>query len=420
MEGGKLQNHTRHHLARTILHQRTIITTSLHSKMKGDPVDCLDDSDIWFECKDHPGTNEFRRVIRFVAEDFQGVDYSRTIYKAIRKELRGRKFVTGETQEDLREVPSRVIVATIGTAFEAEQERRERRRKKRKRERQKYHQEAQEEDASSEHGSEKKERTSKDKKHHKEKKNKVEAEFDVDDIEQQSRRKGSSTAATEDIFSIDDKLQTSSRDILDKDSERDDLQDTDNGKWRFRVSDAVWFLVIVALAVTAWKVGTQVLKNEEEGPSTSIDWTTFADPREGNASQVSWPSQGGQGIALEVLNAADESWDKWIELTVSDWDHGDSNIDPLSLTITRVERDINCTQVEGKIKLCNGDYGETQWRGLNDLVFIVQTSQIVSSAARLNEWYLQKESDDQKLYTVCHELGTSLYFDFHVDAPTIA
>jgi hypothetical protein len=388
--------------------------------MKGDPVDLLDDSNIWFECKDHPGTNEFRRVIRFVAEDFHGIDYSRAIYKAIRKELRGRKFVTGETQEDLREVPSRGIIATIGTAFEAEQERRERRRKKRKRERQKYCREAKEEDASSQHSSEKKERKSKHKKHHKEKKNKVEAEFDGDDIEQHSRRKGSSTAATEDTSLNYDKLQTSSRDILDGDCERDDLQDTDNGRWRFRVSDVVWFLVIVALAVTAWIVGTQVLKNKEQRSPTSIDWTAFVDPREGNASQVRWPSQGGQGIALEVLNAADESWEKWIQLTVSDWDHGDPNIDPLSLTITRVERDINCTQVEGKIKLCNGDYGETQWRGLNDVAYIVHTNQIVSSAARLNEWYLQKESDDQKLYTVCHELGTSLCFDFHVHAPPIA
>lgn len=49
--------------------------------------------------------------------------------------------------------------------------------------------------------------------------------------------------------------------------------------------------------------------------------------------------------------------------------------------------------------------GDNDWRGLNDMQFYVETNEIVSSAAKLNDFYLQKENDDQKLYTV--RLGNS-------------
>ena len=51
------------------------------------------------------------------------------------------------------------------------------------------------------------------------------------------------------------------------------------------------------------------------------------------------------------------------------------------------------------------DYGDTRWRGLNEVLMSPRQGTIVSSTAKLNEFYLNYESDAQKLYTCCHELG---------------
>lgn len=51
------------------------------------------------------------------------------------------------------------------------------------------------------------------------------------------------------------------------------------------------------------------------------------------------------------------------------------------------------------------DYGDTRWRGLNEVLLNYRQNVIVSSSARLNQFYLDFESDAQKLYTSCHELG---------------
>jgi len=61
--------------------------------------------------------------------------------------------------------------------------------------------------------------------------------------------------------------------------------------------------------------------------------------------------------------------------------------------------------VTGKLKICNGDYGDTRWRGLNEVLLSPRKNTIVASTAKLNEYYLNYENDYQKLYTACHELG---------------
>ena len=57
------------------------------------------------------------------------------------------------------------------------------------------------------------------------------------------------------------------------------------------------------------------------------------------------------------------------------------------------------------IPFCS-DYGDTQWRGINEVHLSgIGQRRIIGSRAKLNEFYLNRESDAQKLYTSCHELG---------------
>lgn len=54
----------------------------------------------------------------------------------------------------------------------------------------------------------------------------------------------------------------------------------------------------------------------------------------------------------------------------------------------------------GKIKVCNGDYGETKWRGINIIDFA--NGFMSYSTAKMNEYYLNYDGDDAKQYTMCH------------------
>ena len=83
------------------------------------------------------------------------------------------------------------------------------------------------------------------------------------------------------------------------------------------------------------------------------------------------------------------------------WDAGYGNVDPLALSIQRVAVDPECTPTDGRIKVCNGDYGKTDWRGIN--VALINGEYMVNSVAMLNDYWLY--DDDQKQYTMCHELG---------------
>jgi hypothetical protein len=142
----------------------------------------------------------------------------------------------------------------------------------------------------------------------------------------------------------------------------------------------------------------------------SDDWIDL-DPWGGNTtnsdghppSSYHWQNNGN-GLTLEILNAMDDSWQANFATAVANWDAG-APIDSLTLRVTRINYEIDCIAVTGKMKVCNADYGPTQWRGLNEVLVNRRDNEIVSSSAKMNEYYLTRESNDQKLYTVCHEIG---------------
>lgn len=55
------------------------------------------------------------------------------------------------------------------------------------------------------------------------------------------------------------------------------------------------------------------------------------------------------------------------------------------------------------MKVCNGDYGDTRWKGINQV--LISNGWIISSIAKMNEFYLGSASFDQRQYTMCHEIG---------------
>jgi hypothetical protein len=116
-----------------------------------------------------------------------------------------------------------------------------------------------------------------------------------------------------------------------------------------------------------------------------------------------WPTEGISGLELSLLNALDDSWQPFYEKAMADWENGEP--DTLTLSSSRVEIDPACDQVNGVMKVCNGDYGDTEWRGLNIVLLDFQRRWIYASSAKMNDFYLKTESRFQWQYTMCHELG---------------
>jgi hypothetical protein len=134
---------------------------------------------------------------------------------------------------------------------------------------------------------------------------------------------------------------------------------------------------------------------------------------QGDPSQAfRWDNRGGQGLNLEILNALDDSWQTPFGVAVKNWEEGSP--DALSLTTRKIAWEHECATVDGVMKVCNGNYGDTGWRGINEVLLNRRDNTITASAARMNEFYLQGGSTsdtaqqllaDQKLYTMCHEMG---------------
>jgi len=135
------------------------------------------------------------------------------------------------------------------------------------------------------------------------------------------------------------------------------------------------------------------------GTPNPLKFLDFSD-HEGANVKDQWETKGA-GLELVIENALDDYWTPYLEEYVNEWDNG--NPDSLSLTISRVKVDSVCEPSNGKLKVCNGDYGETSWEGLN--LSLVQEGFIRWSTSRVNDFFLLSESEATRSYTMCHELG---------------
>jgi hypothetical protein len=137
---------------------------------------------------------------------------------------------------------------------------------------------------------------------------------------------------------------------------------------------------------------------------TNFEGGFNTDPFVGDNSTNSWDNGGkNNGLELELINALDDTWTEELVAAVSDWENGDP--DALTLTTTKGEVDNTCTPINGVMKICNGNYGETGWLGINEIMSTSRTGIIVNSVAKMNEHYLNNADFFERQYTMCHEIG---------------
>lgn len=137
---------------------------------------------------------------------------------------------------------------------------------------------------------------------------------------------------------------------------------------------------------------------------TDLDYGDLydADPFVADNSTKAWENEG-MGVTVQVINALDDTWQDEFALAVSDWENGSP--DALTLVVSRGEVDYSCKEQDGVLKVCSGNFGDTGWLGINDLLFIEATGQIISSVAKMNEYYLRNADNAKRQFTMCHEIG---------------
>jgi hypothetical protein len=141
---------------------------------------------------------------------------------------------------------------------------------------------------------------------------------------------------------------------------------------------------------------------------TDADWEAGfnEDPYAGvgkNYTVDLWAGTDGvSGLTLTLQNALDSTWQSEFEAAVEDWQESEA----LTLTTVQVDVDNACVKVEGVMKVCNGNFGATGWVGVNEVEmgykYQGDPGVILSSVAKMNEYYLQVASFAHRQYTMCH------------------
>lgn len=126
------------------------------------------------------------------------------------------------------------------------------------------------------------------------------------------------------------------------------------------------------------------------------------DPFAGLNETSSWRNDG-RGLRLTILNALDDDWYTYFNTAVEQWDSGSP--DSLTLSTETRQPDSECPPEDGYLKVCNGDYGETYWKGINKAFMDSSGKHIYASTSLMNEFYLPSSSVAERQYTMCHEIG---------------
>ena len=113
-------------------------------------------------------------------------------------------------------------------------------------------------------------------------------------------------------------------------------------------------------------------------------------------------------FTLRVIDGNSSNWDSHLDTAIADWDR--SSV--LNLLEEAGNPDKKCRAVTGKIKSCNGAYGQNGWLGVATIR--ASGSHITSGTAKMNDTYFAMaayNSPVKKQHVICQEIG----HDFGLD-----
>lgn len=117
-----------------------------------------------------------------------------------------------------------------------------------------------------------------------------------------------------------------------------------------------------------------------------------------------------------IANALDDTWQDEFYDAVADWTESPA----LELTTERIDVDHNCTRIEGVMVVCNANFGDTGWVGINENE--LWDNVIYSSVSKMNEYYL-RNADYGKNKTLVSALRVILHshlsFNYSYSTPEV-
>ena len=113
-------------------------------------------------------------------------------------------------------------------------------------------------------------------------------------------------------------------------------------------------------------------------------------------------------FTLRIIDANSSNWDAALDRAIADWDRS------AVMTLVQEEGSVDkrCRVVTGKVKSCNGSYGQNGWLGLASIR--VSGSHITSGTAKMNDTYFAMAAYNdptKKQHVMCQEIG----HDFGLD-----
>lgn len=172
-----------------------------------------------------------------------------------------------------------------------------------------------------------------------------------------------------------------------------------------------WSLLVVVIVVSALLLfsffsGQKVFIPTNGGGIGIGGIPNIYDPYKGTGGTIptsKWETPGDVGLQITVYNALSSDWYPYFTEALQNWAFGHTPTSLLLFT-QQVTTDSACSSVSNVIKVCNGDYGDTGWKGINEAM-VTSNGWITESTARMNDYYLSSASEGEKLYTMCHETG---------------
>jgi hypothetical protein len=117
-----------------------------------------------------------------------------------------------------------------------------------------------------------------------------------------------------------------------------------------------------------------------------------------------WDTDGEYMLNLHVINSLQDNYTAYFDRYIYEWSNGSPDV--VNLSSERGSYDPDCHAYDGVMNVCNSDYGETDWRGIN--IIIINNGYIQNSIAKMNDFFLVGTDADQKMFTMCHEMGHGL------------
>jgi len=119
-----------------------------------------------------------------------------------------------------------------------------------------------------------------------------------------------------------------------------------------------------------------------------------------------WASMS-KPFTLQIIDSMTDDWDYPFNESLVLWSQ--SSIFDLAITSAddKTKTRENCKMKKGQLRICNFDYGETGWWGQSWIDWD-SNGHIYQSRIRINEFYADQFTFDNKNWLLCHEVGHSM------------